>query len=70
MTQLISITANGEPFQVPFAQTLPDFIRARGLNPDHVVVERNGQPLTPAQARSTTLEPHDSLEIVRLVAGG
>lgn len=38
--------------------------------PECVVVERNSQPLTPSEARHTTLVDGDRLEIVRIVAAG
>ena len=41
-----------------------------GLKMDRVVVERNGQALTPEEARRTLLADGDRLEIVRIVAGG
>jgi thiamine biosynthesis protein ThiS len=35
-----------------------------------VVVERNGEPLTPSALHTTQLADGDRLEIVRIVAGG
>lgn len=66
----IAITANGKRHDVPAAQSLDDFLRSVGLTPQHVVVERNRQPLTPAEARRAVLAEGDVLEIVRIVAGG
>ena len=37
---------------------------------ERVVVERNGEPLTPSEARESPLADGDRLEIVRIVAGG
>jgi len=66
----ISITANGAPRPARAACPLPDFLADLGLAPERVVVERNGSPLTPAEARATLLADGDRLEIVRIVAGG
>lgn len=67
---LMNITANGKTHEVPEGQTLPDFIETLGLAPERVVVERNREALTPAEARKVTLTKGDVLEIVRIVAGG
>ena len=66
----MTITANGSDYDVPTGTSLADFVKDRGLALDRVVVERNGHPLTPREARETTLEPADRLEIIQIVAGG
>ncbi len=66
----IRIRANGEWFELPFATTLTAFLAQRGQAPGRVVVERNGEALSPAEARSIVLSDCDRLEIVRIVAGG
>ena len=66
----MKITANGQTFELPAGTSLPDFIRARGLAPERVVVERNGEALTPSETLATVLAEGDRLEIVRIVAGG
>ncbi len=68
--QTIKVTANGRSFTPRAEVSLPDFVDSLGLNMDRVVVERNGQALTPEEARSTHLSDADRLEIVRIVAGG
>ena len=70
VTPMISITANGRRHDVPRDQPLDEFLRSVGLQPKLVVVERNGQALTPGEARTTVLAAGDVLEIVRIVAGG
>lgn len=67
---MIEITANGEPFTVADGVPLPEFLATQGLAPERVVVERNGEALTPAEAKAATLSAGDRLEIVRIVAGG
>lgn len=66
----MEVIANGTTFTVEPETSLPAFIEARGLALERVVVERNGEALTPAEARETVLAPGDRLEIVRIVAGG
>ncbi len=68
--QSIKITANGRSFSPPAEVSLPDFVDSLSLNMDRVVVERNGQALTPEEARRIHLVDGDHLEIVRIVAGG
>ncbi len=66
----LSITANGRPYQVPVGTTLRQFVESRGQLMERVVCERNQQALTPAEARTVVLADGDSLEIIRIVAGG
>lgn len=70
MNQQISITANGKAAQVPENSLLSDFLETRGLALGRVVVERNGEALTPGEAGGAILQPGDRLEIVCIVAGG
>lgn len=64
------IVANSEPFELPEGTTLAAFVADRALALERVVVERNGEALTPGEARETVLAEGDRLEIVRIVAGG
>jgi thiamine-phosphate pyrophosphorylase len=64
------VTANGSPCDVPAGTTLAGFIRERDLDPQFVIVERNGEAVERARYEATTLEPDDRLELVRAVAGG
>jgi sulfur carrier protein len=66
----VKITVNGTDREVPDAMTLPALIESLGLRPGNVVTERNGEALTPGEARATVLADGDRLEIVRAVAGG
>jgi thiamine biosynthesis protein ThiS len=68
--QTISVTANGRTYEVATGRTVADFVRERGVEPRMVVVERNGEPLTPSALHTTPLADGDRLEIVRIVAGG
>jgi sulfur carrier protein len=66
----IRVTANGRTYQVASDRTIAEFVRERGLEPRMVVVERNGEPLTPSALLTTRLGDGDRLEVVRVVAGG
>lgn len=66
----IQVTANGRAYTAGAGLTLADFVRARGLEPGMVVVERNGEAVTPSSVNSIRLADGDRLEIVRVVAGG
>jgi thiamine biosynthesis protein ThiS len=66
----VRITANGEPFDLPAARTIAEFVRDRGLDPRFVLVERNGEPLERSRYESVKLEDGDRIELVRAVAGG
>jgi sulfur carrier protein len=67
---MASITANGKVFDVENDLSVADFIRWRGLDPRHVVVERNGEPLERRRYEEVRLADGDRLELVRAVAGG
>ena len=66
----VRVTANGEVFDLPAAQTVAEFVRDRGLEPRFVVVERNGEPLERSRYDQVRLEDGDRIELVRAVAGG
>ena len=66
----MNITANGERFDLPAARTVAEFIRDRGLHPQFVVVELNGEPLERSRYEEVGLEDGDRIELVRAVAGG
>jgi len=70
MPALINVSANGLAYPVEPGRTIADFVRMRGLEPGMVVVERNGEPVTPSALHATLLENGDRLEVVRVVAGG
>jgi thiamine biosynthesis protein ThiS len=66
----IEILANGEAREVSPGTTVADFLAAHDLDPDLVVVERNGGILHRAAFDATALQPDDELEIVHFVGGG
>ncbi len=69
-SETITVKANGEARYAAAGSTLPEFLAELGLAVGRVVVERNGAPLTPTEARKTVLAEGDRLEIVKIVAGG
>ena len=66
----ITLTANGETFQVQSHTTLPEFLASLQLACERVIVERNRAALTPGEVKNTVLADGDTLEIVNIVAGG
>ena len=62
--------ANGEDVAVVFPCTLEEFLVRRGMKPRSVVVELNRRAVAPSEFGALELKPGDSLEIVRIVAGG
>jgi len=66
----IQIVANGKTFNVNEGISLPEFLESINLSIKTVVVERNQMALSPMDAKNILIEDGDSLEIVRVVAGG
>ncbi len=69
-SKLVQIVANGKTFNVSEGISLPQFLESINLSIKNVVVERNRIALSPMDAKNTLIEDGDSLEIVRIVAGG
>jgi thiamine biosynthesis protein ThiS len=63
------VTANGKLYEVGDDTTIEGFIRLRGLDPQLVVVELNGDALERSRY-GTPLADGDRMELVRAVAGG
>lgn len=66
----ITITANGNAYNLPDDQPLESFLLELGFAPGLVVVERNLQAISPSETAGVRLREGDRLEIVRIVAGG
>ena len=64
------VIANGERVSAGFPSSLAEFLRARGFAPGTVVVEHNGEAVSPSEFDTRSVVPGDRLEIVRIVAGG
>lgn len=66
----IQLTVNGETRTTEAVVSVSDFLVSHDLDPDLVVVERNGEILERAAFERTLLEAEDTLEIVHFVGGG
>jgi sulfur carrier protein len=64
------IIANGRAVAATFPCTVEQFLAAQQLTPRSVVVEHNGEAVSPSDFPHRPLQPGDRLEIVRIVAGG
>ncbi len=64
------VIANGREVTAALPCSLQEFLVAQQLLPRSVVVELNGEAVTPSEFSKRTLQPGDRLEIVRIVAGG
>jgi len=64
------VTTNGTTREVEEGTSVEGLIRALGLEPAYVIVERNGEPVERKHYADTRLGPGDRLELVRAVAGG
>ncbi len=64
------VIANGRETEVVLPCSLEAFLRAQQLLPRSVVVELNGEPVSPSEFAKRELKAGDKLEIVRIVAGG
>ena len=68
--QTLAVTVNGERREAPAGATVLSLLESLGLDPTHVVVERNGEILRREDFPSTPLAEDDTLEIIRFVGGG
>lgn len=68
--QTLAVTVNGERREAPAGATVLSLLESLGLDPAHVVVERNGEILRREDFPSTPLAEDDALEVIRFVGGG
>jgi thiamine biosynthesis protein ThiS len=66
----MSIIANGKSVEVKLPCSIEEFLVAQKLLPRSVVVEHNGEAVTPSEFAERILNSGDRLEIVKIVAGG
>ncbi len=64
------VIANGQATEAELPCSLEAFLLAQGLLPRSVVVEHNGEAVSPSTFAARELRAGDRLEIVRIVAGG
>lgn len=65
-----TLIANGREIAAELPSSVEQFLVAQGLLPRSVVVEHNGDAVSPSTFAQRELRPGDRLEIVRIVAGG
>tara|TARA_B100001123_G_scaffold293533_1_gene327186 strand:- start:163 stop:369 length:207 start_codon:yes stop_codon:yes gene_type:complete len=65
-----TVIANGTETEAVVPCSLEEFLTAQNLLPRSVVVEHNGEPVSPSDFAARKLQAGDRLEIVRIVAGG
>lgn len=66
----IIVHVNGQAKETAKNVSIPDFLKSLGLDADKVVVEYNGSAQTRDETARTHLKDGDTLEVVRIVAGG
>jgi sulfur carrier protein len=64
------VIANGQEVQANLPCSLEEFLLAQKLLPRSVVVELNGEAVTPSEFSQRQIKTGDRLEIVKIVAGG
>jgi sulfur carrier protein len=65
-----SVMANGREVHARLPCSLEEFLLAQELLPRSVVVELNGEAVSPSEFPRRQLKAGDRLEIVKIVAGG
>jgi len=65
-----TVIANGSEVAAALPCSLEAFLVAQGLLPRSVVVELNGDAVSPSEFARRQLKAGDRLEIVKIVAGG
>ena len=65
-----TVIANGTETVAAVPCSLEEFLTAQNLLPRSVVVEHNGEPVSPSDFAARKVQAGDRLEIVRIVAGG
>jgi thiamine biosynthesis protein ThiS len=66
----MKVTVNGETRELTGSTTVFDLVESLGLDPDAIVVERNGEVVDRERYDDTRLAAEDTLELVRFVGGG
>ncbi|GAB6138590.1 sulfur carrier protein ThiS [Halanaerobaculum tunisiense] len=66
----MKITLNGEEETLETEISLIDFLTARNLDPDKLVIEYNQEIISREEWANITLQDGDQLEVLRFVGGG
>jgi sulfur carrier protein len=64
------VIANGREIEARLPCSIEEFLLAQKLLPRSVVVEHNGEAVSPSEFAGRALQQGDRLEIVKIVAGG
>ena len=65
-----TVIANGKETSAELPCSIEQFLLDQGLMPRSVVVEHNGDAVSPSAFAGQYLSPGDRVEIVTIVAGG
>ena len=65
-----TIIANAQEVHTSLPCSIEEFLVAQNLLPRSVVVEHNGEAVSPSEFSRRQLRAGDRLEIVKIVAGG
>ena len=68
--QIISVRVNGEPRSVSAGSSIADMLRAVGIDPQKVAVERNREVVPRSTLGDVQVSDGDEFEIVHFVGGG
>jgi thiamine biosynthesis protein ThiS len=66
----LSITLNGEPYEIPERLSVSSLLARLGIDPRRVAVEHNLAVVKRAAFDETMIDDGDSVEIVNFVGGG
>jgi thiamine biosynthesis protein ThiS len=68
--EAIDIQVNGKSTRLEHGMTVSEFLGQKGLHPNMVVVEHNGQILRKGEFADASISDGDVLEVVHFVGGG
>ena len=63
------VKINGEAKEIA-GKNLLEYLKEKGFNPEHLVVERNYEIIPKEQFASVTIQDEDVIEVLRFVGGG
>lgn len=66
----MQITLNGKKLDVDINMKLMDLLAMKGLEPERIVIEYNGELMKKEEWTAAVLKEGDTLEILRFVGGG
>lgn len=66
----MKLVINGDEREIDNGATIAGFLAEKGLRPEMVVVEHNGEIVPRGDYAATELADGDSLEVVQMMAGG